>query len=138
MADERWFTQLESRLFTLVSYRVKKALADKYTKIKFTTDDQSNGTPIFPTWYFHELQPVETGQGLENSTINAVIETIEVIVHAKSKDSAKEIMAETVYQMKQLRFNVTMMPIVTSDSNIYSSVARFRRLIGAGDTDIVN
>lgn len=137
MANERWFAQLESRIFTLVSYRVKKALKDQYPSIKCTMEGESTSKPYFPTWYFHELQPAETGQDLTNNTVNAVIETIEIVVYAKARDDAKNIMTETIYQMKQIGFNITMMPVPLSDGNVYSSTARFRRIVGAGDTDLV-
>lgn len=137
MADDKWFSQLESRIFTLVSYRVKKALSTKYPKIKYTAEGQSDSSPHFPTWYMHEIQNVETGQDLENSEINAVMQSIEIIVYAKDKKEAKEIMTESVVQMKALRYNVVAMPIITTDGNVYSNIARFRRIIGAGDSDIV-
>lgn len=137
MVDDRWFSQIESRIFTLVSYRVRKALEDDFPSIKCTTEGQSTSKPYFPTWYLHELQPLEVGQDLENTTVNAVMETIEIVVYAKTKSDASKIMTETIIQMKALAFIITMMPITSSDGNVYSSVARFRRLIGSGDVDIV-
>lgn len=135
MADERWFTQLESRIFTIVTARMKKALP-KY-KLKCTTDGQSDGPSYFPTVYMHELSPYETGMDLTNQTINALVYTMQIEVFAKDKKDAKAIMSEAVLQMKKLSFDVTTFPVEMSDGNVVQSVARFRRVIGAGDTDIV-
>lgn len=139
MADGYWYTQILPRVFTLVSYRLKRALTGKTSAaIKCTTNGQSEGSPYFPTWYMHELAPIEMGQDLENKTVNAVLETIEVIAYTKSKDECNLLMSETVMQMKALGFNVTAMPIVTSDTNVFSGVCRFRRMVGGGDTDLID
>ena len=138
MPTATWFSEIESKVFTLASYRLKRALRDKISAtIKCTTDGASDSKPYFPTWYLHELSPVETGQDVTNDFVNAVIETIEVQVYAKSKEDCSLIMTETVVQMKVLKFNVTAMPIITSDTNVFTGVARFRRVVGAGDTDLI-
>jgi hypothetical protein len=64
-------------------------------------------------------------------------ETIEVIVYTKNRQQCKTIINEAVVQMKAISFDVTMMPIITTDDNVYSGVARFRRIVGSGDTDLV-
>lgn len=140
MANDRWYEQLESKIFTLVSHRVKKALKEQIKEtIKCTSDAQGDSSPYFPTWYMHELSPVETGADLTGNHINAVIETVEVIVYTKDKPQCKMIMAETVHQMKQLSFSITALPVETRlDGGVYQRIARFRRLVGSGDTDLVS
>lgn len=138
MVDERWYEQLESAIYTLVSYRMKKALEGKTSKaIKFTTVGENDSTPYFPTCYIHELQPAEYGQDIEGSSVNAVIETMECIVYSRDKTECKTILNECVYQMKRLKFIVTAMPIVSTRDNVHNGVARFRRLVGANDADLV-
>lgn len=133
-----WYTQLESRIFTLVGHRLRKALKDSVTStIKCTTESSTEAEPYFPTWYLHELTPIETGQDLDNKSVNAVIETIEVIVYTRTKDDCRVIMDETVSQMKEIRFDVIAMPIITSESHVAIGMARFRRVVGSGDTDLV-
>lgn len=134
MADN-WFSQIESRIFTLVTTRMKRNLPN--FKLRCTTDGQSNGPSYFPTVYIHELQPIEAGQDLTNRTVNALIYTMQIEVFAKSKSDAKTIMSEAVLQMKALSFDVSAFPVEMSDGNVVQSVARFRRVIGGGDTDIV-
>ena len=138
MSDERWYEQVESRILTLVRYRMQKALTGKTSKtIKFTTESESNDSPYFPTCYIHGLQPMETGGDLEGTTINAIISTMEVQVFCRDRQECWLIINEAVYQMKKLAFTVTAMPIVTTPNGVAQGVARFRRVIGAGDTDIV-
>lgn len=135
--DNAWFASLEAKIFNIVSYRLKKALGMSDKDIKCTTDGQSSTTAVFPTFYLHELSPMEEGNDIENKTINAVTETIEIIVYTKNRQQCKKIINEAVLQMKGISFDVTMMPIITTDDNVYSGVARFRRIVGSGDTDLV-
>lgn len=135
MPDERWFTQIESRIFTVVSNRMKKALPN--FNLKCTTDGQADGPAYFPTVYFHELQPYEIGKDLTNKTVNALVYTMQIDVYAKNKKDAKTIINEAVMQMKALSFDVTTFPVELSDGNVVQDTARFRRIIGGGDTDIV-
>lgn len=135
--DNAWFASVEAKIFNIVSYRLKRALNMSDRDIKCTTDGQSNSTAVFPTFYLHELSPVEFGQDITNKTINAITETIEIIVYTKNRQQCKKIINEAVVQMKALGFDITMMPIITTDDNVYSGVARFRRIIGSGDADLV-
>ena len=134
MADDRWYEQIESQIYTVVSHRMKNALYGKTSKtIKFTSVGENEGTPYFPTCYIHELEPAEFGGDLHGHSINAVLETMECIVYSRDKNETKLILNECVFQMKRLGFNVTAMPIISTDDNIHNGVARFRRVIGSDD-----
>ncbi len=138
MVDERWYEKIESSVYTLVSFRVKRELEGKTSKpIKFTSVGESEASPYFPTAYLHELQPAEFGNDIEGRTINAVLETMECIVYSKDKTECKRILNECVFQMKQLHFNTTAMPIISTSGGVHNGVARFRRLIGADDKDLL-
>lgn len=138
MVDERWYESLESTIYTLVSYRMKKALEDKTSKaIKFTSVGENDSTPYFPTCYIHELQSVEYGQDLEGSSVNAVNERMGCIVYSRDKTECKTILNECVYQMKRLGFKVMKMPTVSTRDNIHNGDAEFQRLVGANDVDLV-
>lgn len=135
MADDRWYEQLESKIYTVVSYRMKQALNGKVSKaIKFTSVDENDSTPYFPTCYLHELEPMEQGNDLLGTSVNAVMETMECIAYSRDKKECKMILQECVYQMKQLGFSVTSMPIISTRDNVHNGVSRFRRIIGADDT----
>ena len=131
---ENWFAEIESRVFTQISYMLTERENAPYPDMKCTTVSQ-NTVVNFPTMYLHELQPVEAGNDLDNTTVNAVLSTIEIQVWSnESEKHCKDILTAAIVEMKRLRFNVTMFPNVTTDNKIAWGVARFRRMIGAGDS----
>ena len=134
MAEDRWYEQIESQIYTLVSHRIRNALYGKTSKtIKFTSVGENEGLPYFPTCYLHELEPGEFGGDLHGTSINAVLETFECVVFSRDKKETSLILNECVHQMKRLGFTVTAMPIISTDDNVHNGVARFRRVIGADD-----
>ena len=131
---DNWFSEIESRVFTQISYMLTERDDAPYPDLKCTTVSQ-NTVVNFPTLYLHELQPVEAGNDLDNTTVNAVLSTIEIQVWSnESEKHCKDILTAAIVEMKRLRFNVTMFPNVTTDNKIAWGVARFRRMIGAGDS----
>lgn len=125
------YTEILDRVFTQVSYMLKK----KYPDLYCTTKGENVGTSKFPTMYMYELQPLEVGNDLENATINAVQCTIEIQVYTKNNETlCKEIMSEATSEMKRFRFLVPAMPIVSTTDSISRGVARYRRIVGSGDT----
>lgn len=131
---DNWFSEIESRIYTQVSYMLTERDDAPYPDLKCTTVSQ-NTVVNFPTLYLHELQPVEAGNDLDNTTVNAVLSTIEIQVWSnESEKHCKDILTAAIVEMKRLRFNVTMFPNVTTDNKIAWGVARFRRMIGAGDS----
>ena len=76
----------------------------------------------------------ETGEDLQGDTINAVWSSfhIEVTTNTKMND-AKEVMNEVVRIMKTMSFQVIVTPEFQNTDSTYRRVARFRRIIGAGD-----
>lgn len=124
------FGSILNRIFTQVSYMLKK----KYSALNCTTKGENVGQAQFPTMYMHELPAVETANDLDNTTINAIICTIEIQVFTKNNETmCKDIMNDAVLEMKRFRFNVTDMPIVDTSNYISKGVARFRRIVGSGD-----
>lgn len=131
---ENWFAEIESRVFTQISYMLTERENAPYPDMKCTTVSQ-NTVVNFPTMYIHELQPVEMGNDLVNQTVNAVLSTFEIQVWDNvSEKNCRDILTASILEMKKLGFNVTMFPNVTTDSKIAWGVARFRRMIGAEDT----
>ena len=129
-----WYMQIQSKVFTQVSYLMKK----KYPTLKTTTKNE-NGMPAeFPTLFLHELTAVEAGQDLTNESVNAVISTIEIQVWTNTTETdCRKIIAEAVSQMKALQYNIISMPIVEMNDKIAWGVIRCRRMVGNGDK-IVN
>lgn len=135
MASKTWFGFLESTIFS----RVSSGLISEYGEPINCTMDEINGIPTeFPTMELRELEPVEIGQDLTNETVNAVRETIQIRLFAQDKEVLKKLTRLATVQMKSLRFNVTAMFFVRQlDADVYFAAGRFRRVIAAGDKDIV-
>lgn len=133
MFKDDWFSKIESNVFTQIEYMLASRKDAPFPKLKCTTVSQNEIT-YFPTLYLHELQPVEAGMDLTNESVNAVLSTIEIQVWTNTKElDCKNILSAAILEMKQMGFNVTMFPSITTDSKIRWGVARFRRMIGAGD-----
>lgn len=123
---------------TRVSSRIKNKLSglkEIYPDINFTTDNRLPDNPSFPTVYIHELLSVEKGNDLENVTINAVLATFQIEVYdTDSFESTKQVMNKVCEVMKSMGFSIISMPQFNNDDSYYRRVARFRRMIGSGDT----
>ena len=138
MASDTWYADLESTIFTIVKFRLEKKLKIKYPKLFCTTSSQTDAEPVFPTVFLREIQPVETGMDLENKTVNAVIESLQVDVTTnQSKKDCKIVTTEVVNQLKALKFSIVSMPVYLEEGNVFRGIVRVRRLIGNGDKDLV-
>ena len=130
-SNELWFAQVSGVLFTHFVTRMKK-LTNK--KIKYTQSNSDISPTSLPAIHFQEVEPVEVGSDIDNTGIHAVRETIQLTVYGNGQMSeVKDIMSKGVVCMKQMRFNMTGMPVYTTNHDIKQGVARFRRLIGASD-----
>lgn len=125
---------IENIVFTRIKALFSEKLKEKYTNLYFTTSSKAQTEPSFPTIYVHELGSVEQGQDLDNTSINAILSTFQVeVFDNQNQTRATEVMTEVVRIMKGMRFSVNVMPYF-DDTDIYRKVARFRRIIGDGDT----
>ena len=130
-----WYADIESTVFTLVQYNLKTRKDAPYPNLNCTTASSTDTPAKFPTMYLHELTPLENGQDLENNEVNSILHSIEIKVFSnKSESEVRAIMACAIAEMKKLRYSVTLFPDPTTDNQISSAVARFRRTIAKGDT----
>ena len=128
----RW-DEIESKVFTRVQYYLTKN-PGKFPKVNCTTKNENATPTTFPTMYLHELPSVEMGATLDGTDINAVLSTIEVQVYVNTTEQdCKKIMSAVVTEMKNMGYNTTAFPIVTTTKNISTGIARFRRMIGLND-----
>lgn len=134
MAAKPWWAELESRLFTLYTKRIRDALSEKYPNIKCTASPMTISASKFPTCYFRMVDWIETGNDLDNTETHAVTATLQVDVIANtSLSDCKEVVYETIDIVKSLRFNIIAMPIYSASNNLYTGVIRFRRIIGGSE-----
>ena len=127
-------SQMESIITTQLKVRVPKLTNNKFPNLSFT-NEISDQVPSFPNVFIQELEPTELGMDLENNSIHAIRDTIQISVSTNtSKADARTVANACVSALKALRYSVFMMPIYSKDNNIHRFVLRARRVIGAGDT----
>lgn len=126
--------QIESMIFSRIKAQFSERIKKKYPDLNFTTSNQSQTKPKFPTVYVHLMPSVEQGETLSGTDINAALVSFQIeVTDNQSQQRAGEVMWEVVRIMKTMRFSVTAMPEFANSNGTYRSVARFRRMIGAGD-----
>lgn len=131
---DNWFSQIEETILTQLDYMLAQRQDAPFPNLVCTSANQNQLT-AFPTMYVHELEPAETGNDLENQTINAVIETIEIQCWTNETEAeCRRLMSAVILEMKRMRFTCTAFPNIQTDNKIAFGIARFRRIIGSGDT----
>ena len=109
-------------------------LKKTYPSLKCTTKNESETPASFPTLYLHELQPLEVGQDLTNTSVNGIRCTIEIQVWTNTtEEDCRKILNSAVTEIKQMRFNISAMPIVQTKDKIAWGVIRATRIIGNSD-----
>ena len=132
--NEDWFSKIEESVLTQLDYMLAQRADAPFPNLVVTSANQNQVT-AFPTLYIHELTPVETGNDLENQTINAVIETIEIQIWTnETEEECRRLMSAAIIEMKRMRFDCTAFPSIQTYNKIAFGIARFRRIIGSGDT----
>lgn len=142
MATDIWYSEIESTIFTHLQYVLIEADNAPFPELNCTTSSKSESlenVSDFPNLYVHLLPLSEMGNDLTNETVNAVRATFELQLYSdKSENECREIMTACIQEMKKLHFNVSMFPDPqTAAEKKYFAIARFTRVIGAGDSDIV-
>lgn len=124
----------ENIVFTKIKAKFSEKLKTKYTNLYFTTSDKVQTNPKFPTIYVHELPSAEKGNDLENTEIAGKLAVFQIeVFDNQSQTNASEVMTEVVRIMKSAGFSVNEMPHF-NNTDVYRKIARFRRIIGNGDT----
>lgn len=125
---------IESQIFSLIKAKFPDRVKKKYPDLNFTTSDKSSTKPKFPTVYIHLMEPTETGETLEGSSLNAVNAAFQIDVSDnQSQARADEVAKEILKIMKSMRFSAKPLPFHNSVGDVYRTTARYRRVIGAGD-----
>ena len=134
--NELWFAELGGLILTHFKTRLKKLIPDgQFKKLKITNSNSDIAPTELPAICLEEVSSMETGENLDNTSINAVMETIQVtIYHNGQMKDVKQLMNASVLAMKQMRFGAVMTPIYTTNHDMKTGIARFRRIIGESDS----
>ena len=130
-----WTADLEATILSVVKSKTYSTLVAKYPNVKYTSEETTTGTTNFPCIYIHVISMSEEGQDLVGETINAVLASVQVDVTANTKKSdTKTVIYAIVDALKELRFDITSLPLFTKEDDVHRAVVRARRVIGSGDT----
>lgn len=129
-----WTSELGARIFTIVKTSlIDNGIMERYPTLQFVSPDKQYIPSDFPTVWIREIQSIEMGNDLDNTTINAVSENIQVDVISRERQISRKIMCEVVVEFKKLRFNVNALPLSREDDLKAYCFARFNRTIGYND-----
>ena len=137
MADNDWVYSIESKIFTIVKTRLNTALLSTYPNLLVTQQQKLSEEPKFPTVYIQMLDSPEVGSDLDNLTINGILATFEVhitVSKAQGMSGLRKVQAAVTDNFKKLRFNmVTRGEFTRETDDTYTSISRFRRVIGGNE-----
>ena len=132
-----WTDDIEINVFSRIKAEGTIALKSKYPNLFYTTANETDDSPSFPSVYVQELPGVERGRDLEGKDINGVLSSFQVDVQdndkEKGKARTKEVMGKVMETMKSMLFEVTALPVYRRENDVWLATARFRRVIGAND-----
>lgn len=141
MVSETWYSEIESTIYTHLEYKLVLSGTAPFPNLNCTTSSQSEtieNITDFPALYVHLLPPVEMGNDLCNVDVAAIRTTVELQAFSdKSESECRKIITAAIQEMKKLHFNVAMFPDPQTVDKRYYAIARFTRVIAAGDQDIV-
>lgn len=134
--DNSWVMDVEYDVYTKIKYATETDVSALYPSIVYTNDNESGlATTNDYTVYIHSLSPVSVGDDIEGAEINGIRATFECqVICSTNKVDCRKIMAFMVNAFKKYSFEGTMLPVVTKSDNMFVATARFRRIIGYGDT----
>jgi len=137
MADNTWVFDIETKIYTIIKTRLEKALKSTYPNLYIAQQEKINDTPNFPSVILQMLSSPEMGSDLDNTTVNAMMVTWEThVTVSKSMGLAglRKVSAEVLDNFKKLRFNVQDRGEINRESSdTYTTISRFRRVIGGNE-----
>lgn len=138
-----WYAEIESYIVSYLDYQLVQQDDAPYpslfcttTKKNSITEDETSVSGRLPTLYVHS-ELVEKGNDLENSSVNAVRSTVQLVVYAEDRATCSDIAYQTAEEMKKLAFDVPQFPAIVEYKNIYLASMICRRIISRTDSDIV-
>lgn len=137
MADNDWVYSIESKIYTIVKTRLNNALLTTYPNMRVTQQYKISDEPKFPTVYIKMLDSPEIGSDLDNQTVNAMLVTFEVhtiVSKEQGLSGLRNVQSAVTDNFKKLRFNIVTRGEFTRETNdTYTSISRFRRVIGGNE-----
>lgn len=126
--------QMESIITTQLRVRVPQLTNNRFPNMSFTNEVTDN-MPSFPNVFVHQIGARETGRDLDNRSIHAISNTLQVEIATNTTKSDAQIVTNAcIIALKALRYSILEGQIYQKDNNIHRFVFRARRTIASGDT----
>ena len=121
-----WALDFEDTLYSLL----KSYMESQVSGIKVTQDEESVGTPTFPTLKVKQIGGTEAGRTNEAKTINAIRTTFQITITNKgSRKEIEGIALHAVSFFKQQMFEVSNI-VSTISKQVRTVTFRATRVIG--------
>lgn len=131
-AVANWNTY-DSRIFTIFKTKLKNSYGNKYPAISFS-DEINNEEPSYPNVYITHIGNGERGMTLDNTNVNAIQDTMQIQVSSNaSKNDAKEIAWACVDILKELKYTVSGLPLMSIRNSVFIYSLTATRVIGQGE-----
>jgi len=131
--SDTWFSEIESRVFTIVKTRMTKKYKERYPTMDFVSVGENRVPKTSPTIYLHEIASPEMANDLENNVINMVRTNIECEVYSLNREDCLNVSALIRFEMKSIGFSIIQQSSPLNSDNWWRSVMRFNRPVGSGD-----
>lgn len=131
-----WIMYVPSIVFSKIKANFNADLKTKYkmSDENFSTSAALNTNAVFPFVYIKTLGGTEQGADLDGKEINAASFTFQIeVTDNRSQTRSREVMAEVVRIMKDMRFQINALPLYEDTENIHVAIVRFQRIIGSSD-----
>lgn len=132
-----WIMTIPSFVFSKIKNGFSEDIKTEYNMgdANFSTSAVLNTTANFPFVYIKPTGGNEEGMDLTGDSINAARFTFQIEVSDnRSQARARKVMSEVISIMKQMKFELSGLPLTESTEDIHTITTRFERVIGGGDT----
>ena len=123
----RWALDFEDTVYRLL----KVYMESKVSGIKVTQDEETTGTPVFPTLLIQQIGFTEAGRDTESYVIKAIRPTFQITITNKgTRGKIKDIAEYAVSFFKSKNFDVSN-AVFTISKQVRTATFRVSRIIGA-------
>ena len=127
-----WDSKLESTIFTRLQYYLQK----KYSTLNCTANDVTVAPSKFPTILIKQIES-SPRYDLSHKEKTGFRHFMEIQVFAKTRTECKNIATLAEQYMEEWGYNTNGI-LINVGSQYATSIARYHRMVGGGDSDIVN
>lgn len=131
-----WVMLIPLKVITKIKTEFSQTIKEAYdmSDANFSSKP-TNTNAVFPFVYINDMPASELGRDLEGITINGGLFAFQIDIYDNQTQSrARKVMTEVLRIMKGMGFESYQIPYFedTTDNTV-RMIARFRRVIGAGD-----